>query len=146
MLAFDKEVLDAYDVDGLEYDYMRWCHMFKPGEGKKNAQLLTEFTRKTRKQLDEAAKRRGCGRLVLGVRVPQTLEECDYLGFDLAVWIKEGLVDYVVPSDFFHTDTNMKTEDFVKLANGTECKIYPAIHNQISMDGPNEHYRLMTPA
>ena len=70
----------------------------------------------------------------------------DYLGFDLATWIKEGLVDYVVPSDFFHSDSNMKTEDFVKLTQGTDCKIYPAIHPMISMDGPNEHYRLMTPA
>ena len=144
MLDFNQEVLDGYDVDGLEYDYMRWCHMFKPGEGKKNAHLLNEFTRKTRKQLDEAAKRRGRGRLLLGVRVPQTLEECEYLGLDVATWIKEGLVDYVVPSDFMHTDTNMKTEDFVKLAKGSNCKVYPAIHNRISLDGPNEHYRLMT--
>ena len=144
MLDFNQEVLDGYEVDGIEYDYMRWCHMFKPGEGKKNAHLLSEFTRKTRRQLDEAARRRGCGRLVLGVRVPQSLEECEYLGFDLATWIREGLVDFVVPSDFMHSDTNMKTEEFVRLAKGTHCKIYPAIHPRISMDGPNEHYRLMT--
>ncbi len=144
MLDFNQEVLDGYEVDGLEYDYMRWCHMFKPGEGKEHAHLLTAFMRKTRKQLDESARRRGRGRLILGVRVPQSIEECEYLGFDLANWIKEGLVDYVVPSDFMHSDTNMKTEDFVKLAKGTNCKIYPAIHNRISMDGPNEHYRLMT--
>ena len=144
MLDFSGEVLDGYEVDGLEYDYMRWCHMFKPGEGKKNAHLLTEFTRQTRRRLDEAARRRGCGRLVLGVRVPQRLEECEYLGLDLARWIREGLVDFIVPSDFMHTDTNMKTEEFVRLAKGTQCKIYPAIHPRISMDGPNEHYRLMT--
>jgi len=143
MLDFNQEVLDGYEVDGLEYDYMRWCHMFKPGEGKKNAHLLTEFTRKTRKQLDEAAKRRGCDRLLLGVRVPQSIVECDYLGFDLKTWIKEGLVDYIVPSDFMHTDTNMKTDIFVKLAKGTNCKIYPAIHPRISQDGPNEHHRQM---
>ena len=146
MLTFTREVLDAYDVDGVEYDYMRWCHMFQPGQGKKNAHLLTDFTRRTRKLLDEAARRRGCERLALGVRVPQNISECEYLGFDLATWIKEGLVDYVVPSDFFHSDSNMKTEDFVKLTRGTDCKIYPAIHPMISMDGPNEHYRLMTPA
>ncbi len=143
MLAFTKEVLDGYEVDGIEYDYMRWCHMFKPGEGKQNAHLLTEFTRKTRQLLDEAAKRRGIDRLEFGVRVPQSIAECDYLGFDVATWVKEGLVDFVVPSDFMHSDTNMRTEDFVKLAEGTSCKIYPAIHNRISMDGPNEHYRLM---
>jgi len=143
MLSFTSEVLDAYDVDGIEYDYMRWCHMFKPGEGKKNAHLLTDFTRQTRKRLDEAAKRRGRERLELGVRVPQTIAECDHLGFDVAAWIKEGLVDFVVPSDFMHIDMNMKTEDFVRLAQGTNCKIYPAVHNRISMDEPNEHYRLM---
>jgi hypothetical protein len=143
MLTFTREVLDSYDVDGIEYDYMRWCHMFKPGEGRKNAHLLTDFTRKTRKLLDEAASRRGCDRLEFGVRVPQSVGECDHLGFDLKTWIRDGLVDYVVPSDFMHIDMNMKTDDFVKLAQGTSCKIYPAIHNRISMDGPNEHYRLM---
>ncbi len=143
MLTFDKEVLDAYDVDGLEYDFMRWGHMFKPGEGKQNAHLMTDFMRKSRKLLNEAAARRGRDRLLLGVRVPQTLEECDFLGLDLATWVKEGLVDFIVPSDFMHIDTNMKTEDFVKLAAGTNCKIYPAIHNRISLDEPNEHYRLM---
>ena len=111
-------------------------------KGAQNAHLLTEFTRQTRQQLDEAAERRGCDRLELGVRVPQSIEECDYLGFDVATWIKEGLVDYVVPSDFMHIDMNMKTDDFVKLAEGTDCEIYPAIHNRISMDEPNEHYRL----
>jgi hypothetical protein len=74
--------------------------------------------------------------------VPQLIGECEHLGFDIATWIKEGLVDYVVPSDFMHIDMNMKTDDFVKLAEGTDCEIYPAIHNRISMDGPNEHYRL----
>ena len=143
MLDFTQEVLDNYDVDGIEYDYMRWCHMFKPGEGSKHADLLTEFTRRTRRLLDDTAERRGCGRLTLGVRVPQSLAECDYLGFDLAVWIEQGLVDYVVPSDFMHTDTNMKTEEFVKLTEGTGCKVYPALHNRFAMDKPNEHYRLM---
>jgi len=143
MLDFTKEVLDGYEVDGIQYDYMRWCHMFKSGEGKKNAHLLTDFTRKTRKLLDDAAKRRGSERLLLGVRVPQIIGECEHLGFDLETWIKEGLVDYVVPSDFMHIDTNMKTEDFVKLTEGTDCKVYPALHNRISMDKPNEHYRLM---
>jgi len=146
MLDFTKEVLDAYDVDGIEYDYMRWCHMFQRGEGARNAHLLNDFTRKTRGLLDDAEKRRGCGRLLFGVRVPQILGECEHLGFDIAAWIKEGLVDYVVPSDFFHTDTNMKTEDFVTLAKGTGCKVYPAIHNQLAMDTPNEHFRLMNPA
>jgi len=85
--------------------------------------------------LDAAAQRRGRSQLPLGVRVPQTLEECDYLGFDLASWIKEGLVDYVVPSDFMYTDFNIKVEEFVKLTEGTDCKVYPAVHPQLCRDG-----------
>ena len=127
VLAYIEDLLAGHEVDGIEFDYMRWCHMFEPGEGQQKAHLLTDFTRKARELLDAAAQRRGRSRLVLGVRVPQTLAECDYLGFDVASWIKEGLVDYVVPSDFFYTDFNAKTEDFVKLAEGTDCKIYPAI-------------------
>ena len=128
ILAYIEELLASYKVDGIEFDYMRWCHMFEPGEGQQNAHLLTDFMRKTRQLLNAAAQQRERSRLPLGVRVPQTLKECDYLGFDVATWIKEGLVDYVVPSDFFYTDFNAPTEDFVKLAEGTDCKIYPAIH------------------
>ena len=128
MLDYIEELLATVDLDGLELDYMRWCHMFPPGQGNGNAHLLTDFMRKTRILLDAAAERKARDPLILGVRVPQTLEECEFLGFDVAAWIKQGLVDFVVPSDFFYTDLNTRVEDFVKLAEGTDCRIYPAIH------------------
>jgi len=134
ILEFIEELLADHDVDGIELDWMRWCHMFEPGTGPQNAHFLTDFTRKARELLDAAAQRRGRNRLILEVRVPQTLEECDYLGFDVASWIKEGLVDYVVPTDFHYTDYNTKVEEFVKLTEGTDCKIYPAIHPKFCQD------------
>jgi len=131
VLQFIEELLDQYEVDGIEFDYMRWCHMFEPGEGSQHSHLMTDFVDKTRELLAVAAQRRKCRRLVLGVRVPQTLRECHHLGFDVATWIRKGLIDYVVPTDFFYTDPNTNIEDFVKLAQGTPCKIYPAIHPMI---------------
>ena len=128
LLAYIEELLATVEVDGLELDYMRWCHMFPPGQGAENAHLLTDFMQKTRALLDAAAQRRARSRLLLGVRVPQTLKECEYLGFDVAAWIQQGLVDFVVPSDFFYTDLNTRVEEYVKLAEGTDCRIYPAIH------------------
>ena len=128
LLDYIEELLATVELDGLELDYMRWCHLFPPGQGSSNAHLLTDFMRKTRILLDAAAERRGRKPLILGVRVPQTLKECEYLGFDVATWIRQGLVDFVVPSDFFYTDLNTRVEDFVKLAEGTDCRIYPAIH------------------
>ncbi len=128
MLTFIQELVDAYDVDGIDFDWMRWTPVFPIGEGPQKGHLLSEFTRETRRLLDDAARRRGRGRLVLGVRVPETMPECDYHGFDLATWVKEGLVDYVVPSDFNHNNFNTRVEDFARLTEGTDCKIYPAMH------------------
>ncbi len=128
LLAFIEELLGRYDVDGIEFDYMRWCHVFSREEAEGNAPLLTDMTAKVRKLLDDAARRRGAKHLRFGVRVPPTLEECRGLGFDVAAWVKQGLVDYIVPSDFFHTDIDTRVEDFVTLTEGTDCEVYPAIH------------------
>ena len=139
MLTFIGELLDGYDVDGIDFDWMRWTPAFPVGEGPQKAHLLTDFTRKARALLDEAARRRGGGRLVLGVRVPETMAECHYHGFDLATWISEGFVDYVVPSDFNHVNFNTRVEDFAKLTAGTACKIYPALHPSPSDLDRNVH-------
>ncbi|MFN0169160.1 MAG: hypothetical protein ACKV22_22275 [Bryobacteraceae bacterium] len=132
VLAFTEEFLDRYDVDGVELDWMRWCHVFKPSEAVENAPLLTGFMVEMRKILDRAARKRGRRNLILGVRIPQTLEECRSLGFDVKTWIHRGLVDYICPSDFFHTDFNIRTEDFVRLTKGTRCKVFPSIHPWIA--------------
>ncbi len=138
VLDFAAEFLERFDVDGLELDWMRWCHVFQPSEAKQNAPLLTEFVGQCRTLLDNAALKRGRQRLLLGVRVPQTMEECQTLGFDIAAWVRSGAVDFVCPSDFFHTDFNIRTEDFVELVQGTNCRVYPSIHPMISRG--NEHH------
>ena len=77
LLAYVEDLLASYDdLDGIEYDYMRWCHMFEPGEGQQNAHLLTDFTRKTRQLLDAAAQRHGRKRLVLGTEAEPGRTPC----------------------------------------------------------------------
>ena len=127
MLTFIAEFLDKYDADGMEFDYMRMCHMFRPQEARENAYLLTDFMRKARLLLDAASRNRQRGRLLLGVRVPQTMVECTNLGFDVETWIKDGLIDYVCPSDFWATDFVARTEEFSQLTKGTNCKVYPSV-------------------
>lgn len=144
LLAFTSELLDRYDVDGLELDYMRMCHMFEPSEASQHGHLLTEMMRSMRSQLSAAAQRRKREDLLLGVRVPSTLEECDALGYEVRTWIREGLVDYVTPTDFWSTDCVARTEEFAKLAEGNSCKIYPSISPPTSFPTPNE--RFLTPA
>ena len=67
VLTFIEEFLERYDVDGLELDWMRWCHMFQRLEAERNAPILTEFVGQVRLLLDQAAAKRGRTRLALGV-------------------------------------------------------------------------------
>ena len=132
VLAFTEEFLAKYDVDGIELDWMRWCHVFNPSEAKKNAPILTDFMTDMRRVVNQAGRKRGRRGLLLGIRIPQTLEECKSLGFDVKAWVQSDLIDYMCPSDFFFTDFNIRTEDFVKLTKGTPCKVYPSIHPLIA--------------
>lgn len=134
VLDFIEEAIERYDLDGIELDWMRWCHMFNRSEAVENAPLLTELMGVVRRKLDDAAARRGRQRLGLGARVASTIDECTHLGYDVAAWIGEGLVDYLCPSDFYHTDVNIHVEDFVKLTEGTDCRIYPSIHPSVCWD------------
>ena len=127
VLSFVEEFLERYDVDGIELDWMRWCHMFRPSEAESNAPLLTDFMTRMRKLVDHAARKRGRGKLLLGVRIPQTLAECQTLGFDVNAWVQQGMVDYINPSDFALLDFNIRVEDFVALTRGTACKVYPSV-------------------
>lgn len=136
VLAFIKEVLDRYDVDGIELDYLRWCHVFQSDEAVENAHLLTDMTRKARAIVDAAAERRGRKKLLLSARVPQTFAECHRLGFDIRTWVQEGLLNYICPSDFFHSDFNMAVDQYVELCRGTGCQVFPAIHPLIQVNHP----------
>ena len=60
------------------------------------------------------------------------------MGFDIPTWIKEGLVDYVAPSDFGFTDFNEKYEDFVRLARAYDCYVYPQVQTRMGIEAEME--------
>lgn len=133
VLDVAKELLERYDFDGIELDWMRHCHVFNPDEAEANAHLLNDFMTQMRRLIDDASAKRG-RRLWLGVRIPATTEECKALGFDVKTWVhdKSILLDYLCPSDFFYNNLNTRTEDFVAFTEGTSCKVYPSVHPKIA--------------
>ena len=132
MLAVMEEVASRFDVDGLELDFMRWGHVFPPATAYDSQPIMTDFIRRVRRMLDEISERKG-GRtgLKLSVRVPQTLDECHSLGYDVPTWVREGLPDYLCPSDFFYNDYNAPYGEFSKLTKGTGCLLYPTVQPTI---------------
>ncbi|MBN2307663.1 MAG: family 10 glycosylhydrolase [Candidatus Hydrogenedentes bacterium] len=97
-----RELLERYDADGLELDWMRFGYHFKPGAEKEGCAILTDFMRQARALTQEWAAKRGHP-IKLGARVPAHPDAAAGLGMDAVTWVQEGLVDMLVPTPFWTT-------------------------------------------
>jgi len=123
-----EEMATVYDIDGLELDWMRWCRMFSADVSReKRFAIMTEYHRRIRNMLDDAGKPKGKA-LLLSVRVPSTLGECQSLGFDVPTYVREGLVDFVCPSDFLFVDPHLPVADYARIVRGSKVKLLPSLH------------------
>lgn len=129
-----QEIAENYYIDGMELDWMRWGVMFPKGSEADRAPILTEFVRRIRAMLDLVAIEKGRKRIALGTRVAPTVPATVGMGIDLGAWVQEGLLDFLIPSDFYYTDFNMPVESFKELTEGTSCKLYPSVHPMLSSD------------
>jgi hypothetical protein len=120
-----REMASNYAIDGLELDWMRWCRHFPAGRQREHLRDLTHFVRQVRLMLDEVAKAKGVERMILGHRVPVTLDESLNIGCDVATWAREGYADYLAPMDFLFNDLNTRTDEFVEAVRGTGSLVYP---------------------
>ena len=99
-MAFVRELLERYDPDGLELDWMRFGYHLTPGREREEARVLTEFVREVRALTHDWSEKRGHA-ILLGVRVPAHPDAAAGLGMDAVLWTREGLVDLVVPCPFW---------------------------------------------
>ncbi len=99
-MAFVRELLERYDPDGLELDWMRFGFHLTPGRERKESGTLTEFMREVRALTAVHAKKREHP-ILLGVRVPAEPDAAAGLGMDATLWAKERLVDLIVPCPFW---------------------------------------------
>ena len=99
-MALVRELLERYDPDGLELDWMRFGYHFAPGKEKEGVELLTAFMRDVRTLTNDWSKKRDHP-IKLGARVPTHPDAARGLGMDGVQWVKEGLVDMLVPTPFW---------------------------------------------
>ena len=130
-LAIMREFATERDIDGLELNFMRWAKHFERDWGYEKAPIMTDFVRQIRGMLDEAGAARGVGRLLLGARVPSTLNECFMAGCDVADWMRQGWIDYIVPSEHNSTWLGLNVEQFVAARGESECSVYAMMGDMI---------------
>lgn len=135
-LAFVREVIDRYDVEGIELDWMRFPGLLAIGRERADAHYLTEFMREVRRFTDDASKRRG-RKMKIGVRVPVSLEAQRGYGMDADIWAKEGLVDLIVLCNFYHSvDFNIPYRAYAAniRALNPSVNVVPCIESGVTID------------
>jgi hypothetical protein len=114
-----EELVNRYEFDGFELDWMRFAFHFKPGEEEAGRAHLTAFLRRVRELLDRKGAERGI-RIKMGCRVPSRPQTAFDLGMDAILWAREGLVDMLVPTPFWETiETDMPIELWKRLLEGS---------------------------
>jgi len=128
MKKFVSEFANNYDVDGIEYDFMRHGPIFKSvawGASATEAQLklMTDFMRELRDITEAAGRKRGRPILVL-VRTSDSLAYAKEFGIDVEDWLKSGVMDLWSVSDYFQLDYLKPNAD---LAHKHGVRFYSAL-------------------
>ena len=110
-LAELTECCERFDIDGLELDFLRHPDFFPPGEGPENIEVMTAFVRSVREMTERVGNERGRP-LLLTARVHDTLSKCKAVGLDPVTWAKEGLIDFLTPSQELFTQEESPIAEF----------------------------------
>jgi hypothetical protein len=113
-LAIMKEIVENYDVDGLELNFVRWAKHFPRNQGREKAHILTSYMGELQEVMQAAARRRGRDSLTLGIRVPESLAACWLAGMDVQAWVRRGWIDYLVISTWNNTDPQLRVGEFAR--------------------------------
>lgn len=105
MRRFVRELVENYDVDGVEYDFNRHMQIFssvaRGGEASQaELDMMTEFMRELRAITEEVGRRKDHPIIVV-LRAPDSVGYCRAVGIDLERWLGMRLVDIWIGGGYF---------------------------------------------
>ena len=93
--AYIKELLQTYQVDGIELDWLRYPDIL-PDEKRSNLDIISGYMKRIHKLLNDYNEN-AC----LAVRLLPTVEENLSKGFDACGWIADGVADMLTIENFY---------------------------------------------
>lgn len=124
--AHIKDVCEKYDWDGVELDWQRHGFHLPDDYGFRMRYVLTDVQRAVKRMADEIGNRRGRP-FYVAARVSTTLEMCRRIGYDVPVWVEEGLVDILIPAAGASTDASINLTEFFEIVGSNDVAIYPGL-------------------
>jgi hypothetical protein len=127
MFAQIKEVVEDYDYEGLELDWLRNPLCCEPNATPETVAMMSDWIREVRELTQRRAQQTGRP-YPLGLRIPGRLETVKSIGLDVATLCREGTLDFVSPSGFWCTTWEMP-HDELRRALGDGVSIYGVIED-----------------
>lgn len=117
-----KEAVSFNNVDGITLDYCRYpVVMNLEATQPQKVAIMTEFMRNLRKQIPKDK--------TITARIPYDIPLT--YGFDVKTWIKEGLIDVLIPSNIT-VDDFFNVKPYVDMVKGSNVKLYIGICANVS--------------
>lgn len=130
MMTLIRELVNDYDYEGLELDWLRNPQCCEPMASQSAVDMMTAWHAEIRALVDERARQTGKP-FYMGMRVPGYLGMLRSVGIDVVDIARRGLIDFVSPSNFWQTSWDMP-HDELRRALGDKVTIYGVIE-----DAPN---------
>ncbi len=124
-LSIIAELVENFDVDGIELDWFRHPAFFRVEEAYDNRHLATDLVKKVKDKIDKVILSTGRD-VKLAVRVPPTLYDSARIGLDVEEWMKKQLVDIVIAGGGF-IPYSTTIDEFVAVAKNSDIKILGCI-------------------
>lgn len=129
-LTMIRELVNDYDYEGLELDWMRQPFAYEPPATRAQCDELTAWIAEVRDLTQVRGKKRG-KQYPLGVRCPVRLGLLKTHGIDVVSWVQRGLIDFVAPSNGWQTTWDVPYDE-MRRELGEDVTIYGVIE-----DAPN---------
>ncbi len=122
MMAPMLAAAQCYDLDGMEIDFTR-CPPYFPA-GQERPELLTQFLRDLRAQLEPIFAERGRPvRIMAHVPHPGA---CAGYALDWAAWVRDGLVDHLASGGYQYNGFHNDLRPLVAEAREKQTRVYVA--------------------
>lgn len=123
MLRYIKEMLEKYDVYGLELDFTREYILFPTGFEAYGSRILNEFILNVKCILDTFSEKYS-HKIKLSLLLPPSPKVCMEYGFDIVNLVNTADIDCIaILPRWETTDTDMPVELWKALLRGSDAKI-----------------------
>jgi hypothetical protein len=130
MMKQIREVVEDYDYEGLELDWLRCPFCIDGPASQADIDKITQWHADIRALTEKQAKKIG-KRYPLGLRVPCRLGQLKTVGLDIKAMARAGIIDFVNFSNFWQTSWDVPY-DQLRRELGDKVAIYGVIE-----DAPN---------